>query len=190
MTHKLILILGGARSGKSRYAMEMAARLGRRIVHLATATAGDEEMRQRIEEHRRERPADWQTIEATENVGQVLAQIADPANSSGARADVVILDCLTLLVSNLMAAAGDAASRDALDARVQAEVDGILHAFHTGHFTLIIVSNEVGMGIVPAYPLGRSYRDLLGGVNQRVAREADQVFLMVAGLPVEIKTLA
>lgn len=178
MDKHLVLVLGGARSGKSRYAQELAPRLGTRVAYLATASAGDDEMRTRIEKHRRERPSDWQTIEARECIGDVLALV---------HADVVLLDCMTLLVSNVIVAAGEEASFDTLQARVNAEVEGILAAYRAGRFSLVIVSNEVGMGIVPEYALGRFYRDLLGAANQRLALAADEVLLMVAGLPMKVK---
>lgn len=178
MDKRLVLILGGARSGKSRYAQELAPRLGTRITYLATAEARDNEMQSRIAKHRAERPAEWQTVEAHACVGDVLALV---------HAEVVLLDCMTLLVSNIIGAAGEDASFDMLQARVNAEVEGILAAYRAGRFSLVIVSNEVGMGIVPEYALGRFYRDLLGTANQRLALAADEVLLMIAGLPMKVK---
>jgi adenosylcobinamide kinase/adenosylcobinamide-phosphate guanylyltransferase len=103
------------------------------------------------------------------------------------QADIVVLDCMTLLVSNVIAMAGEMAPIETSEARVQTEVDGILGAFRSRGFTLIVVSNEVGLGIVPAYPLGRVYRDLLGWANQILARAADEVYFLAAGLPLALK---
>jgi adenosyl cobinamide kinase/adenosyl cobinamide phosphate guanylyltransferase len=174
MAKQLVLILGGARSGKSRYAQELAPQLGARVAYLATAEARDDEMQTRIANHRAERPVDWQTLEAARAVGATLART---------QADVVILDCLTLLVTNVMLAAEEADQ----PARVNDEVVKLLAAYRAGNFSLVIVSNEVGMGIVPDNALARAYRDLLGAVNQHIARVADSVVLMVAGLPMRVK---
>jgi adenosylcobinamide kinase/adenosylcobinamide-phosphate guanylyltransferase len=174
---EIILVLGGARSGKSRFAQEMADGLSGRVLFVATAEAGDEEMRVRIENHKRSRPADWRTLEAPTKVGAALAaQLGD--------AEVVIIDCLTLLVSNLMIGAGDEGQQAA---RVAAEVEGLLDCLEQHEVTTIIVSNEVGLGLVPDNSLGRSYRDLLGRANQTLAQRADTVYFMVAGIPLVVK---
>jgi adenosylcobinamide kinase/adenosylcobinamide-phosphate guanylyltransferase len=174
----LTFILGGARSGKSRFAQQLAARLGRRVTFVATAEAGDEEMRLRIEEHRRARPAHWRTVERPLRAAQAVQEAAHDS-------EVVVLDCLSLLVSNLLLAAEEdpAAAAQA----VEKETDALLEAAVGGPARTIIVSNEVGLGVVPAYPLGRAYRDLLGWANARVAKAAGEVYWMVAGLPVEVK---
>jgi len=177
---KLILILGGVRSGKSAFALELARRMGRQVAFIATAQAEDEEMRRRIEEHRKARPPHWRTIEAPLGVARALREESD-------RADVILLDCLTLLVSNLLLEAGEGASTQDAAARVTTEVEELLRGFQRGAATLIVVSNEVGMGVVPPYPLGRAYRDLLGKANQILSQAADKVYWMLAGLPVEIK---
>ncbi|MBI5653670.1 MAG: bifunctional adenosylcobinamide kinase/adenosylcobinamide-phosphate guanylyltransferase [Chloroflexi bacterium] len=174
MAKQLVLILGGARSGKSRYAQDLAPKLGSRVAYLATAEARDDEMQSRIANHRAERPADWQTLEAAQNVGASLARV---------QADVVILDCLTLLVTNVMLAAGESDQQS----RVNDEVVKLIAAYRAGNFSLVIVSNEVGLGIVPENPLARAYRDLLGAANQQIARVADSVLWMVAGLPMRVK---
>ncbi len=178
---ELILILGGARSGKSRFAERLAHERGGPVLFVATATPGDEEMARRIAAHRAARPGTWRTIEAPAAVaGRVAA--AAPART-------VLLDCLTLLVSNLLLAQGDAAEAEA-ERRVDEEIERVLRQFEAGPATWLIVSNEVGLGLVPPYPLGRVYRDLLGRANQRVAACADRVYLMVAGLPLELTALA
>ncbi len=190
MSRRLILLLGGARSGKSAYAGRLAAQFGDRVLYVATAQAGDGEMQARIAAHRRARPAVWRTIEAPTSVGEAVRA----ALASGA-VDVVLLDCLTLLVSNVILQGVAEEDLDRVDGvaaqeRVEVELDGLLDVFRAGDVPWIVVSNEVGWGLVPPYPLGRVYRDLLGWANQRLAAEADQVYLMVAGLPLDVKTLS
>jgi adenosylcobinamide kinase/adenosylcobinamide-phosphate guanylyltransferase len=190
---RLVLILGGARSGKSAYAERLAGQMaqGRMVAYVATATADDDEMRQRITRHRAERPADWITLEAPLDPAHALLDDARAAS-----AGVVLLDCVTLLVSNLLLdSAGHEMDEERFDAavadtRVQRAIADLLAAYRQLPASLILVSNEVGMGLVPPYPLGRVYRDLLGRANARLAREADAVLFMLAGLPVELKALA
>ena len=177
---RLILVLGGARSGKSSFAQQLAHELGgERVLFVATAGAGDEEMRRRIEKHRRERPPEWRTLEAQRDVGQA---ILDHAGEPG----VILVDCLTLLVSNLLVDADDPFAAD-VEAQVMAEVEGLEACVEQQSGYLIVVSNEVGLGLVPPYPLGRAYRDLLGRANHVLARRADDVYMLVAGIPVRIK---
>jgi adenosylcobinamide kinase/adenosylcobinamide-phosphate guanylyltransferase len=175
----LTLILGGARSGKSAYAEKLAAAWGQHVLYIATARAGDEEMAQRIAAHRLARPAAWQTLEAPDHVGAALAEIKDAP-------EVLLLDCLTLLTSNILLAL-EAEPQAVIEAAVQAELEAILAARARLDAPLIVVSNEVGLGLVPPYPLGRVYRDLLGRANQYLAERANRVIFMVAGLPMIIK---
>lgn len=172
--NRLFLVLGGARAGKSAFAQALAEQLGREVVFLATAEAKDEEMARRIAEHCRRRPAHWRTIEEPLHPAPVLP---------GLSADVVVLDCLTVLVANLLLEAPEGEAQ----AAVEEEVAGLLHAFAVSQATAIVVSNEVGLGVVPPSPLGRAYRDLLGWANQQFARAADRVYWMLAGLPMELK---
>jgi adenosylcobinamide kinase/adenosylcobinamide-phosphate guanylyltransferase len=179
VANKLVLILGGARSGKSSHAQQMALDLGGPdVLFVATAEAFDDEMRARIAAHRAERPAGWRTVEAPRRVAEQII----PAGAA-----VVLVDCLTLLASNALLSAGEEASPQQAEAAVMAEVGGLLVACRAGDATWIIVSNEVGLGLVPPYPLGRLYRDVLGRANQHVAAAADQVWFMVAGLPMRVK---
>lgn len=185
---RLILVLGGARGGKSDFAEELAAELGRRVLYVATAEAGDAEMQRRIEAHRRARPAHWRTAEAPRGVAGALAAQTEAS-------DVVLLDCLTLLVTNVLLAAGsDDPEADGCYEQVRdglrEELQGLHEWYVRADCHLIVVSNEVGMGLVPPYPLGRAYRDLLGWANRWLAVRADEVYLMVAGIPVEVKSLA
>lgn len=230
----LIVVLGGARSGKSHYAEQLAARLAGagRVIYIATATAYDDEMRARIARHRAERPTTWTTLEAPRDPAAALrASLA--ADPEAPRA--ILLDCLTLLAANLLTGEGATADdatgvadpgatsdaeqvgapgagsadgqpamgHDADDAtqvdsqvaaasemRVLRAVDDVVTVAREYAIPLIVVTNEVGMGVVPAYPLGRVYRDILGRANARLAAQADATLLMLAGLPIELKALA
>ena len=179
MTNQLTLILGGARSGKSTYAEKLAAKMGPHVLYIATAEAGDEEMAERIIAHRVARPATWQTLEAPRNVGQALKKIDH-------HPDVLLLDCLTLLVTNILLSLEDQPQTEIVTA-IQAEIDTLLATRKQLNVPLIIVSNEVGLGLVPEYPLGRIFRDELGRANQYLAEQADHVIFMVAGLPLTVK---
>lgn len=183
----LTLILGGARSGKSDYAEALAATLGRQVLYIATAEVLDDEMRARVSRHRARRPAEWSTLEAPLGIGAALR-----ASAQAGLADVILLDCLTLLISNVLLSQGEETQEMAVDqawASVEAELDALLAAHHGLGAHLLVVSNEVGLGIVPAYSLGRTYRDCLGWANQKIARRAGRVILMVAGLPLDLSSL-
>jgi adenosylcobinamide kinase/adenosylcobinamide-phosphate guanylyltransferase len=180
---ELILVLGGARSGKTSYAQRLAHELGGdKVLFVATAEGRDGEMQERIAAHRRSRPSAWRTLEAPRQAGQAIVQSVDGAA-------VVLVDCLTLLVSNSIMPLGDEPDAGAAEAAVRAEVEQLLAAQRHMDATFIIVSNEVGLGLVPPYPLGRVYRDLLGLANQIIAAQAQRVYWMVAGIGVDIKAL-
>jgi len=174
---KIVLILGGARSGKSSYAQKTAADRGGSVLFCATARPLDDEMRERIEAHRRSRPAGWDTLEAKDNLAAALADKAG-------KYDTVIIDCITLLAANCM---GDTAGGAQAEQSVEAEVDGLISLMQQSRCSFILVSNEVGGGIVPENALARVYRDALGRANQRLAAAADEVILMAAGLPLKLK---
>jgi len=191
MSRQLILMLGGARSGKSSYAEKLVRQLGERVIYVATAQAKDAEMQARIAAHRRARPAAWRTVEAPTGVGAAVR-----ASLAEAPADALLLDCVTMLTSNLILKALadtdiEAENMDDAFARelVNAELDALLDTFHDSDIPWVLVSNEVGCGVVPPYALGRVYRDLLGWANQRLAAEADKVYFMIAGLPLDLKAL-
>lgn len=189
---KLTLILGGARSGKSTFAEQRAKELGGdSVLYVATSETKDKEMQQRVEKHRAERPSAWETVEAPRNVAQAIRQ-----ERSAAR--VILLDCMTFLVANhLMDAAApeddpfDDPSADPFDVRIEAdvvaEVEALVAYVQETGIEMLVVSNEVGLGVVPPYELGRAYRDILGRANQILARHADEVQLLVAGIPMRIK---
>jgi adenosylcobinamide kinase/adenosylcobinamide-phosphate guanylyltransferase len=187
----LTLVLGGARSGKSSYAEALAPTLGQPVLYVATAEALDDEMRARVAAHRADRPPKWATLEAPLQIGAAVRS-APEAEGAG----VILLDCLTLLVSNVLLSMEGAGRPEATEldtgqarAAIQAEVETLLEAQRSLGAHLIVVSNEVGLGLVPPYRLGRVYRDCLGWANQALARIADRAILMVAGLPIDLKEL-
>jgi len=184
---KVILVTGGARSGKSDFAQELAGRTGQAVLFVATAEEGDEEMRHRIEKHRRARPAHWTTLEVTAHIGQRIEQ------ELGEIPDVLI-DCITLLVNNVMLPQCEG-NDEAIDASlveeaVTGEIEELIQCIDRTSSRFIIVTNDVGLGLVPANKLGRVYRDVLGRANQKLARRADEVYLLVAGIPVKVKPAA
>ena len=172
----ITFVLGGARSGKSRYVQALAAGISP-VAFVATAQRSDEEMFQKIERHRAERPKDWRTIEEPLDLDRVLAE-------EGSCHQIVVVDCLTLYAANLL----DAEQRDPV--AVEERLGKLYAALRSVPCSVALVSNEVGSGIVPPFPEGRKYRDLLGEINQRVATIADNVLLMVAGLPLVLKGTA
>lgn len=187
---RIVLIIGGARSGKSTFAEHLAASSGKRVAFIATATASDADMQVRITRHRALRPSEWITIEEPLNLVKAVQEASN-------KADVILLDCMTLWLSNWM---GQQEYRDEGDdvflknnstESALAIIEALLAIVKTlnASKTLIIVTNEVGLGIVPMHPVSRVYRDVLGWVNQRIAQDAERVYLMIAGLAVDIKQL-
>jgi adenosylcobinamide kinase/adenosylcobinamide-phosphate guanylyltransferase len=163
------LLLGGARSGKSHYAQQLGQR-AERVVFVATAQAGDDEMRRKINLHRSSRPQHWQTVEEPLALAETIAL-------HGPGCHLLIIDCLTFFAANLLHAGSDE----------PASIDALCSALESPPCSVVLVSNEVGMGVVPEYASGRRFRDLLGEMNQRVAAVASDVLLLVAGLPLVLK---
>ncbi len=195
---RFYFITGGARSGKSDYAENLATALTRPVTYVATAEAGDAEMAERIARHRRRRTASWTTVEEPRSVGQLVERI-------GRQDQVIIIDCLTLLITNLIyqdcfwqtdgvsmdqaAAVLPAAIADRIEAAVMAELRRLADAGWGCCAQVILVSNEVGLGIVPAHPEARLFRDLAGWANQLMAARADRALLLVSGLALDLKAL-
>ena len=177
----MIFVFGGVRSGKSRFALEEVKKMGNiQVLFVATADAGDDEMRRRIMKHKQERPTEWYTLEAATLVGDAIKTFPEQVNA-------VIIDCITVLLGNVLSEFEELFQDEEIGKRVNEEVQGILSAYKQGESSYIIVSNEVGMGVVPAFPLGRVYRDWLGITNQKLAAAADEVYFMLAGIPMKIK---
>jgi len=182
MSGSFVLVTGGARSGKSRLAEDLAARAGTRVTYVATSEPLDDEMKERIETHRKRRSHDWTTVE------EPLA-VAEAVLEQGRASDAVIVDCVGIWVSNLLLRQPSGMPyaercRDVLD-----RAHSLIDAAKQVPATVILVSNEVGSGVVPDYVLGRVFRDALGWSNQAIADAADHVFLTVAGIPVDVKAL-
>ncbi|MFC2007261.1 bifunctional adenosylcobinamide kinase/adenosylcobinamide-phosphate guanylyltransferase [Chloroflexota bacterium] len=178
------LITGGARSGKSNFAQALALKSAGPVLFVATAEAGDEEMRQRIEAHRKARPESWSTLEVTMHVGsQIVKHVG--------QAQTVIIDCITLLVSNILRQysnpTGDEVDSPSAEKAVTAEIEELVDCINSINANFIIVTNEVGLGLIPANKMSRVYRDLLGRANQILAQNVDEVFLLVSGIPLPIK---
>ena len=170
---KKILITGGCRSGKSRFALNYANQHFAKKLYLATCEALDEEMAQRIEHHKKMRGPEWQTIEEPVEITDRIRQHRD-------RVEVILLDCITLWLSNLLTKGND-------DLKIMDEINRFIEMMKEVPSSFIIVSNEVGMGIVPADPLSRRFRDLSGMINQRIAEGVDTVIFMVSGIPIFLK---
>ena len=180
----LTFILGGARSGKSSLAEQRAAEYGSSVIYCATAEILDEEMERRIAIHRSRRPEGWRTVEAPRDAAPKLRSALEEE-----RADCVLFDCLSILTSNVLLTLDENVTEtDAYGAFRARELDALLQLIEdTPQTHWFLVSNEVGMGVGPAYKLGRTYRDLLGRVNQAAAAAAGEVIFMIAGIPLKIK---
>ena len=178
MPRELVFVIGGARSGKSAFAERLAGQ-GSSVLYVATAEALDSDMERRIEAHRLQRPAEWDTLEEPIDLPGVLPQALEGYESC-------LLDCLTLWVSNLLLSLED--DPDA-EGKILAATGKLLEVHEQSDSTWIVVSNEVGLGVVPPSRLGTVYRDVLGRVNQQVAARADRVYFMVSGLALDLKAL-
>jgi len=170
---EIIFILGGARSGKSRYTLKIAKRLSKRVAFIATCITKDPEMKRRIKLHKKRRPPHWKTFE-------VALEPISLLKTFDSKFDVVIIDCLTLMISNLML-------EGFKESVIRNKIVEMLTILKKVKLQSIIVSNEVGLGIVPENKLARDFRDITGKMNQLVAEKADRVFFMFSGIPLEIK---
>ena len=182
---KKILILGGARSGKSTYAEKLAAEIGGdSVLYVATAEAGDDEMRSRIKKHQSERPSTWDTLEAPIEIGERIKK-------EWTGQSCILIDCLTLLVSNILLDNPEiedtTVDANLVQEKVLLELKSLITAVDNLDTSTIMVSNEVGLGLVPPYELGRIYRDVLGRANQYMASNVNDVYFLVAGLPMKVK---
>lgn len=170
---KFVFILGGARSGKSSYAVERAKKLKKKVAFIATATSPDREMKERIKLHKVSRPRQWKLIEEGKEVSSILSKL-------NGKYEVVLIDCLGLLISNLL-------ESNLEDEEIKRRIKKLINATLKVNLTTILVSNEVGSGIVPVKPLARRFRDILGLANQMMAKKADEVIFMQSGIPVMLK---
>ncbi|KDR96507.1 adenosylcobinamide kinase /adenosylcobinamide-phosphate guanylyltransferase [Peptoclostridium litorale DSM 5388] len=184
---KIIMVTGGARSGKSRLAEKIAADAAGDVAYVATAIAFDDGMKDRIKKHRNSRPSSWKTYE----IYKGFESIKEDIERGGA--STVLLDCITVMVTNIMLETGvdfDSCSMeevDNLEAEIFKEVNSMLDVLSAGERDAVIVTNEVGMGLVPSYRLGSIFRDIAGRVNQHIAAMADEVHVCFSGIPMRIK---
>lgn len=188
MNGTLTLVLGGVRSGKSRFAEELAIKLGGdNVLFVATAENRDGEMDHRIQKHKESRPKCWETLEQSLNVGQAIRERAKPSHA-------LLIDCLTILVSNVLCRDPEFVltpkSIDQIHLQLLAELDSIVQIAKEQQSHVIVVSGEVGLGIVPEHPLGRAFRDLLGWANQHLARHATATYMMIGGLAVPLNAIS
>jgi adenosylcobinamide kinase/adenosylcobinamide-phosphate guanylyltransferase len=182
MKGKLILVLGGSRSGKSEFAEKIAADTNKRVAYIATAAICDEEMAKRVRLHQERRPDNWVTVEEEIDVPGALSKYG--------QGDALLLDCVTVWITNLLLNQQQSDMKTAsikIEQHILEQAARITETVEYGA-DLIVVSSEVGLGLIPEYPLGRIFRDLAGKVNQLLAAKADSVFLLVAGIPMEIKS--
>jgi len=182
----LIMVTGGARSGKSQFAESLAMKYGGySVLYIATSIPFDDEMKERVRRHKERRPKEWDTVEAYNGIRDIIRSTDKKA---------VLLDCLTVMVSNLLLEIDmtweekNLEDVDRAEEKISAEVDGLITASKKNDKDVIIVTNEVGMGLVPKYKLGRIFRDISGRMNKKIAENADYVYFMVSGIPLEIKS--
>ncbi|AFJ46595.1 bifunctional adenosylcobinamide kinase/adenosylcobinamide-phosphate guanylyltransferase [Shimwellia blattae] len=181
----ITLITGGARSGKSGHAEQLAAAAGEKVLYIATSQVCDEEMAERVAHHRASRPAHWRTVECWRDLASVITPENDPE-------EVILLECITTLISNLLfEVTGETPESEwdyaAIEQFIGQQIDTLLAACARCPSPVLLVTNEVGMGIVPENRLARHFRDMAGRVNQRLAAAAQDVWLVVSGIGVKIK---
>ncbi len=180
---KLVLVTGGARSGKSRFAEQYAAKHGKKVAYIATAQIYDEEMAHRVKLHQARRPSEWDTYEAPFDADKIIPE-------AGKEHDLILFDCLTIYLSNLICSLPNLEDFDLNYRTVRENMDRLIAAAKAYEGTIVFVTNEVGAGIVPEHRISREYRDLAGISNQLMAGAAEEVYLVVCGLPVNVKELA
>lgn len=176
---KFFFVTGAARSGKSFFAEKLAAKLSEKVIYIATCVPEDDEMRERVARHQARRPGNWQTVEEALNPARIIQESDQPDQ-------VFLLDCLTLLINNLLLRNDVPLGEE----EILEQISELARVSSEATANVIIVSNEVGWGIVPADPLSRLYRDVLGRTNQIMASYADEAYITIAGMPVELKALA
>lgn len=184
---KIVLITGGARSGKSTFAEKLAIQSNNKVLYVATAIPFDEEMKERVKKHRERRPSDWNTFEGYKDLKDIFI-------NHDVDFDVVLLDCVTIMVTNLIfEKTGEdieifnEEQLNEIEGEILKEVADFIDAAEETTKTIILVTNEVGFGIVPEYKLARVFRDIAGRVNQYIANRAEEVFLVVCGIPLKVK---
>lgn len=170
---RIIFVLGGTRSGKSRYAVKLAKNFNKKVAFIATCVSPDAQMKRRIRLHQISRPKQWKLIEEGNVIGSALTGLQN-------KYEIVLIDCLGLWISNLLAAR-------LKNKEIERSIEKLIDTISKVKFTTILVSNEVGSGMIPINPLGRRFQDLLGLANQRIAKNANKVILMQAGIPITIK---
>ncbi|ATW28119.1 bifunctional adenosylcobinamide kinase/adenosylcobinamide-phosphate guanylyltransferase [Candidatus Formimonas warabiya] len=184
---KSILVTGGARSGKSKFAEKLVKDLAGPVLYVATAQVFDEEMKLRVEKHRQSRPADWATVEAYRGLGKIVADQGD-------RYQGILIDCITIMVTNLLFDLPEIQQEDfsrnsieQAETRILEEAGRLAQGIASSPATIVMVTNELGSGIVPEYPLSRIFRDIAGRVNQYLAEKADEAYFVVSGIPIKLK---
>jgi adenosylcobinamide kinase / adenosylcobinamide-phosphate guanylyltransferase len=180
MAENITLILGGARSGKSSFAQQLAGETGRRVLYLATALVNDDEMVRRVAAHKASRPREWETLEASENIANAL-------RDNSTQYDCILLDCVTLLLGNMFHNLSDSAGEEDLIRTADEIMRDLILAIDSRTEPWILVTNEVGLGLVPDNLMGRVFRDVQGRANQQLAARADVVYMLAAGIPLKIK---
>lgn len=183
---RLILITGGARSGKSTFAEGKVKECGKNVLYVATSKPIDDEMKQRIAKHRAQRPSDWETLEEYKDLDMAIA------NSVQGK-DAVLLDCVTIMITNLMldkANDWDSLTREnveEIENSIQHQIERLISLSKMSEIPFVLVTNEIGLGIVPATTMSRDFRDIAGRMNQLIAKAADEVYFCVSGIPMKIK---
>ena len=187
MSGYITLVTGGARSGKSNYAEKLAMNMSKSVAYIATAIAFDDGMKDRIKKHRESRPKEWTTYEGYKDVYKMIEEISQ-------KHEVILLDCVTIMVTNLMFAHEDVnwdsighKKIDEIEGGIKEQVRKLLQAVSVHKLELILVTNELGMGIVPDNRISRIFRDIAGRINQMIAKEADEVYFTVSGIPMKLK---